>query len=461
MEVAPIGIITICLGLICLRLGQKETLYVFLCISLLGAASAIFLGTSGQIQPVHLFLVFLIPHLFLKQSSLTKALTACAFPNPGFWLLSFTVVSVMGAYFNPRIFEGSTYIFAVGISESGQSLMLTPLSPVGGNTTQSIYCIADLLCFVVILSLISSREKITDLSTAFLLYGAVNIFFAISDIATYYSGTESILSIIRNTTYTMHVDEISNGLKRIAGSFTEASTFSTATLGVFGYTSFLWLYGRWSYLSGFTALISMVMLLISTSSTAIVCAPVLLITLYLFALKIGASSASTKNAMYVIFSFPVIVVFIVLLLAINQTLLVGLNEFLSTLIFDKAQSQSGLERSGWNAAALQNFLDTGFLGAGLGSVRASSFVLALLSNVGLPGTILFSFYLLSVFFSGMDNDDGLYDVRLASKVGMLGLLMSSIVSGALVDLGFQFYLFAALACAKSSTKPHGHHSIAL
>ena len=448
MEIAPIGVITICLGLISLKLNDTASFYILMALSLLGSASAIFLGGSGQIQPVHLFLLFVIPRVITNELNGAEAIGAILFPRPGFWLLSFTAAAIIGGYFYPRIFENTTYIFAVGSTEGGQALMLTPLAPVGGNITQSIYCAADLICFVVILSLLNTAENITALSSAFLFFGFLNVLFAILDIVTFYTGTEIILSIIRNTSYTMHVDEISNGLKRIAGSFTEASTFSTATLGVFGYTSFLWLYGRWSLATGVIAVISLIMLLISTSSTAIVCLPVLIAILYMSSIKIAASSKPSGNSIFIILALPTISIFLVLLLLINQTLLSGLNDFLSTLIFDKAQSQSGLERSSWNAAAFHNFIDTDFLGAGLGSVRASSFILALLSNVGLPGTIIFILYLLMVLFNGVDDDDGFYDVRLAAKVGMLGLLLSSIVSGALVDLGFQFYLFAALASSK-------------
>ncbi|GJE53280.1 hypothetical protein GOFOIKOB_6358 [Methylobacterium tardum] len=451
MSIAPIGLITIFLGIVCLQFGQKSSLYVFLITCLLGSSSAITLGSSGQIQPVHLFILFLVPYLLLSQSRCVAAIDAITFPNPGFWLLGFTVVSIFAAYFYPRIFEGATNIFAVGATESGQSLMLTPLAPVGGNTTQSIYCMANLTCFVVVLAIVESKSDMVALATAFLFYGAGNIIFAFLDVVTFYTGTDYLLSIIRNTTYVMHVDEISNGLKRIAGSFTEASSFSTATLGVFGYSSVLWLYGVKSFWSGSIALISLVMLLISTSSTAIVCAPAVLALLYFLAMKEASSSNVSASAIVVVVGIPCLILSTALLLAINQTYLEGLNDFLATLIFDKAQSQSGLERAGWNAAALQNFIDTRFLGAGLGSVRASSFILALLSNVGVPGAILFFLFLFSVLFRKSDVTDGLSPVRSAAKIGMLGLLMSSIVSGALVDLGFQFYLFSALACSEKKT----------
>ncbi|MCJ2084425.1 hypothetical protein MKK88_00240 [Methylobacterium sp. E-005] len=449
MNIAPIGLITIVLGIACLQFGQKASLYVFLLTSLLGAASAITLGAGGQIQPVHLFLIFLLPYLIFSKNKCANALEIITFPRPGFWLLSFLIMSVLTAYFYPRIFEGATNTFALGSSEGGQTLMLTPLAPGGSNTTQSIYCVANLLCFVVVVSILDSRRHIVDLQTGFLIYGSANIIFAILDIATFYSGTEPILLVIRNTSYVLHVDEISNGLKRIAGSFTEASSFSTATIGVLGYTSVLWLYGVRSVWSGSVALISLIMLLASTSSTAIVCAPVVLGVLYLLALKEAATSRTSQNAKTLVIALPTLVLFVVFVLAINKSYLDGLNDFLGTLIYEKAQSQSGLERAGWNAAALQNFYDTRFLGAGLGSVRASSFVLALLSNVGVPGSILFLLFLLAVFFRKSDGADGLSPARLGAKLGMFGLLLSSAVSGALVDLGFQFYLFAALACSGS------------
>ncbi|MGO7624355.1 hypothetical protein ACC687_41050, partial [Rhizobium ruizarguesonis] len=54
----------------------------------------------------------------------------------------------------------------------------------------------------------------------------------------------------------------------------------------------------------------------------------------------------------------------------------------NTTLSDKLQSQSGEERTACNTLALISFVDTATFGAGLGTVRASIFIAALLSYAG-------------------------------------------------------------------------------
>jgi hypothetical protein len=74
--------------------------------------------------------------------------------------------------------------------------------------------------------------------------------------------------------------------------------------------------------------------------------------------------------------------------------------------------------------------------------------LALLSNVGVPGSI---FYLL---FAGtaLGRRRGIprtfpADVRLAARNACLGLIVGDIFAGPTVDAGLLFYVLAGLACA--------------
>ena len=134
----------------------------------------------------------------------------------------------------PRIFAGTMLINPVGTNAGGEGEGLIPLGPVSGNFTQSVYLISDLVCFLVIRSLSESRSTFRFLLSSLLLASAMNVLFAILDVSTYWTGTEHYLDFIRNAPYTLHIDEQVSGSKRIVGSFTEASTFSSVTLSFFG-----------------------------------------------------------------------------------------------------------------------------------------------------------------------------------------------------------------------------------
>ena len=83
----------------------------------------------------------------------------------------------------------------------------------------------------------------------------------------------------------------------------------------------------------------------------------------------------------------------------------------------KFSSHSYIERNAWNIKAIQTFFDTFMLGAGLSSVRASSFLLNLLGTVGIVGTILIGLYMyqLSKSHFSTSNNNYLYLVL----VGMI------------------------------------------
>jgi hypothetical protein len=120
---------------------------------------------------------------------------------------------------------------------------------------------------------------------------------------------------------------------------------------------------------------------------------------------------------------------------------------LDQLIFDKMDSQSGIERSFWNLTAWNSFLDSYGLGIGFGSTRASSFLLVLLSNTGLAGTILYFLFILKATRIPPDEAAGkqeLYIVR-ACREGVVANLIGALLSSTVFDLGFTIYLIAGVS----------------
>jgi hypothetical protein len=119
--------------------------------------------------------------------------------------------------------------------------------------------------------------------------------------------------------------------------------------------------------------------------------------------------------------------------------------FIDQTVLSKLESESGQERGTWNQTAWTNFLETYGLGTGLGSARASSFVLVVLSNVGVLGAVLFGGFLWSVLRLSPRTTE----VGFASRHAIAAYLIGASVSGTVFDLGALFYAFAALAAADS------------
>lgn len=456
MNVEPIGFVTFAIGFAALFRGADFAILCFLPAALLGSAGAVLLGGAGTIQPAHLMLGFVMLTVFARSERFAIPLRSVTFPREGFWLVLVVVYGVAGAFLLPRIFAGATEVNAIGSTDYGPSLLLVPLGPTSGNITQSVYLTADALCFLTILTFASTPRGFAAILRAVIAYCITDIVFAAIDIATSATDTGFVLGFIRNADYQLHLEEVTGGMKRIVGSFTEASSFSYATVGALGFASRLWLAGRWPRLSGLLSLVLIGLLVFSTSSTAYVATPGLLAVLYgASALRIARRGTATPASFTFLAIAPVAFMVVVTAIGLSPAASATMRDFLNITLFEKSTSQSGMERAQWNMTALANFRDTLGMGGGLGSIRASSFPLAVLSNLGVVGALGFGGFFASILWldRGDERDSLQADIRAAARTACAGLLIAATVSGALVDLGLPFYVFAALSCAMPKPAP--------
>ena len=103
---------------------------------------------------------------------------------------------------------------------------------------------------------------------------------------------------------------------------------------------------------------------------------------------------------------------------------------------------------------MQNFYDTLGFGAGVGSLRASSFPICVLANFGIIGSLLFLVFFMTLFYGDASRGDEEGEAyRSAARWACLAGLITATVSGALVDLGLPFFVLAGLALSESG---YGH-----
>jgi len=186
-------------------------------------------------------------------------------------------------------------------------------------------------------------------------------------------------------------------------------------------------------------------LVLSTSSTAYVTLAVFsIIVLAGCVRRMFTREASRQQIAYAC------VVPILLLLALAGAMLVPaawttLSGLFDATIANKLATQSGIERLRWNHQALVAFFDTLGAGAGVGSVRASSFVVAVLANCGVLGCLLFAAFLVAVIIPQRPSVPQCAENRIAraGAHACLALLMAASISAAGVDLGLFFSIFAA------------------
>jgi hypothetical protein len=448
MNIEAIGFIAIALGLFGFYFGPEFMVYIFFASTLLGAAGALTLEFLGgtNIQPAHLLLGFLAIKLCGERRVMQEAMGGLRVGCPGFWLFLTTLYGSFTAFLLPRLFAGQTVV--VPVRAEGYN---TLLSPSMSNVTQPVYFVGNFICFVMLYGLAKSGRKWRHLVWAALAVAVLNLVFAALDLTTYWTGTSEMLSFIRNASYAMLSDTESQGFKRIVGSFTEASSFGYASLGYFAFVTTLWLFGVFQRLTLSLSALTFLALIFSTSTTAYVGLAALLSVLYGLTLLRLLFRPLTAQMMIFMIGSPFLVAVLVLGIALDDQASLYFKDLIDNLVLNKMSTSSGVERSSWNAQAIQNFLDTFGFGVGNGSARTSSFPLAVVASLGFPGALLYGAFLGSVLFAPRISPDE-YSieaaVQSAAKAACTAWLIAASVSGALIDLGLPFFAFSALACAR-------------
>ncbi len=450
MPVEIVGVVAFVLSILALYRGKDLAVRLFVPSTLFGAAAAVNAPGVGSIQPAQVLLATLGISVAADAVCLRRCMAALRFPAPGFWLLCTWAYGVLGAVFVPRILATAFMVNAIGNSGYGDIGGQVPFGPTTGNISQSIYLTGDLVCFLACLAVAGTPQGFRTLHRALLLYCGCDIAFALVDLGTYYTGTSGLLDVVRNAKYVIYVDDETSSMKRIIGSFTEASAFAGATLGVLGFCAKSWLVNLRPRLSLALALAALALLLLSTSSTAYVGMTAGALVLFgTSAWALIRNRASGRDLIVTVIG-PLLFGCCLLGILLHPPTSQYLSEFFDAMVFSKSKSQSGIDRGLLNQAALQNVFDTGGLGTGIGGVRTSSFVVAVLANLGLVGGVTYAAFI-GTALAGTDRpsaDEAMCRVRAAARSACIWLLISACISGALVDLGLPFFVFAALACAR-------------
>ena len=454
MSVDLIGWLTILYAIAMLRAAAGLMLSMFCFALIFQAAAAIKIGGIG-ITPSHSLLAIFVIYLWRKGYDLSMLREICRPPNAGFWMLLLVSYCILTGIFIPRLFEGMTYVQPIGTTAYQASDSPVPLGPSSGNITQSIYILGSLVVFLAVSLFLDSRRAVNQSTVALVVYACGIIIFGVIDLISNLLNASYVLNFLHNGNFTFHLNESIVGVKRIAGSFSEASAFAGATLGVLGFTLGLFLNGVFPILTAILSLAEIGMLLISTSTTGIVGLAFVVGGAYCLSLKEAITGrAHYWSFLFVIFA-PLVAACVVPLFIINQSALSSVTELAQALIYDKAGSDSAQERQALNSQAIVNVIDTFGVGAGSGSVRTSSFPLAVIANLGIVGSLIYGSLLFMVFFGNESQTDVDIDrsVQLAARLGAWGSLAPACISGTLVDLGLPFFVFAAISCGVNRNRP--------
>lgn len=468
MRIEPIGFIVLALALVCLCLKPKWTIVVMVCLTPIGAAGAMTLPGGANIAPGNLFLPFAAFKVLNECPSYKTVLNSFLKDVSGVLLFLLVLLGLFSAMVYPFVFTGVTDV--VSTNRFGDSDSKFPvaerLSFHSGYLTQPVYAIGFLgvfvICYVASKRGYGAGAFFRGLKTAAIL----NLGMVVFDVFATVIGKPELLEPLRASGYASGEQEMA-GFKRLNGAFTEPSALATYTLQLAAPLFYLWWRKSGERVSLVLALLLLLTIALCTSSTGYVAtsACVLLLVL-LTAIELVSTHVAQQMrkrlGQFANFASLVGCSFAALVLVILLTpdALASVEEILRHTLFEKADSESGLERGFWATQAIQNCFDTYGLGVGLGGARSNSFALVLLSNVGIPGLLIAIAFFGSLFIRILPSDATEDESRAAilCKGTIVGCLAAVNVSGAVFDIGLLVYI-AAGTLAGLRCKPRGVHGL--
>lgn len=452
MSIELIGFIITTLGLSVLIFGPRFACFAFLCSALLSAASAVSFPALGglNLQPGYYLLGFVLLDALMRPRVLKDAAIALAPFKPGFWFAAMLLYAIPVTILVPRLFAGSFYVFSVGRSEAGAATILqVPVGPSSGNVTQPVYLLAGLLCFLTFYAYRRSPALLHWFSRAVLWAALLNLTFAALDLITYHTGTQAAMDIIRNASYRLLTDVELLGFKRVVGSFSEASAFAAVSVLLFAFTVTLWLHDSKSRMAGLAALGSFIAVLLSTSTGGYAAIGMFIAFHYAMTLMAVLKGAASKREMIWACAAPLFLICFVVFVIAYEPLRYQIADLFDVLFFTKMSSDSGIERASWNQQAVVALFETFGIGAGIGTVRASSWLIAVPATLGIFGAVTYAMFIYSVFRTKPIGGEEEIAVQSAARMACVAMIFSTSLSGGGPDLGPFFYAMAGIACSNA------------
>ncbi|MEM9781178.1 MAG: hypothetical protein AAF899_01775 [Pseudomonadota bacterium] len=317
-------------------------------------------------------------------------------PHAAIPLLLYAIWGIFSAIVLVRLFAGDVMVFSMDRGTQGARISpmfkagLSRLSPVSSNISQTAYMLLSVGFFIALADL-TRRLGLAPMVRALRTAAIINIVLGVLDAA----ALDILLEPLRTADYALHNEHRIAGIPRIIGGFAEASVFGSFSAAI----------GAFFVVRGFDrsdprdlgiGLANLAFALVALSSTAFLGLAVFALCIVVRRLRRFSAKVQMTRAVATLAVIPLGI----LAAGVAAVVLFGAGEILSVLdklVFNKAETTSGLERGAMAAQGLRIMADTYGIGVGIGSVRANGWFAATAAAVGLPGLALMLWFLLAAF----------------------------------------------------------------
>lgn len=358
-------------------------------------------------------------------------------------ILILLLYAVASAFILPRLFAGETTVFV----PMGGKIVETALRPVSGNINQAAYFTVGVLAFFAISSQLARDARFDLLRLGFFAFAGAHAALGLIDLMGKTAGAGDLLAPLRTAGFSMLTEVQVEGFWRITGAYPEASTFGGGSLIVLAFTFSYWRATNHMPALALSLLI-LALLLLCTSTTGYAGLVVLVLMLALSWLCRVVGGRISGGDLSTILGGVLVAVVVLGLLVLSESTLRPIQRLIEETLINKSSSASADERLYWNAKSWLAFLDTYGLGIGLGSSRASSSAIAILSQLGVIGAGLILVLLADLArpiprAQGDPNAQELRAICNSLRTTAFATTIPAAIAGGGADLGIVFYIALA------------------
>lgn len=443
------GLISIAVGLLLLVRGTSLDLLRFMMISTLFSGSAAIVMTAlggSAISPAHLALAFLIARILLPGSGEYSQIAPAVSAN-GF-LVAYGLYGAMTAIVLPRLFAWKIYVAPLRPVTISGLFDTVPLVFTTQNITSAVYLVGTVLAGVCATIVARKPDSSRKVVSTFCLMGWVHVGFGVLGIVLTNLGLGDVLNVFRNGS-AAQLEQSYNGMVRMTGIFPEPSYYAAYAFALFVFTFECWIRDVRPRMTGPTALILLAALIFSTSGSAYLSLAVYS-ALMVARLLLMRQQLSPRKALVVLAIMLVGLIAALGMVMLVPALATQLGDMFSHMTMDKADSESGRQRSFWAMQGWHAFVASYGLGIGAGSFRSSSLFMAALGSMGVIGIVTLVCHIFNVFkplrASTYSNPrDERSAAGAAASWTVVSMLIPASISAASPDPGVMFAIVGGLA----------------
>lgn len=343
----------------------------------------------------------------------------------------FVLYSGITAITNPILFEGISVISPRGGIDS-QVGNYSRLSFSTLNIGQSVYLILNFLLIVFVVQKINNTNNFKKIIYNYIYISVLLVvFFTVWQILNKWFGIYYPSEYLFSTLERGQVDQTMSGFFRINGPMREPSDLGTILVS---FLTFSLLSIKTNFKSKrFLVLTATIipLIIVSTSSVGIGVAGIIFsVFFFKYLLKVVTQFKLDKKALY--YTLAILAILILVYINFQEEIL----EIISLATLKKTDTSSFKNRLAVDLFSFNVLLETYFLGAGLGSNRPSSFIVYIISNLGIIGLGLFIyiFYLIIEAYLKYRKHDTYLDVSFTTLI--VCLIAKSIVGP---DLSTEYF----------------------